>query len=87
MFRSPAAVFSKRVHENATYDDVVAWWHSDDHVATAGRSAVKQGAVCFVQLGGSDQVFVSVPPEGRWRIRSCSKRRGTVGTALLLTYV
>lgn len=87
MFRSPAAVFSKKVDDNATYDDVVAWWQSDDHVASAGRSAVRGGAVCFVQLGGSDKVFVSVPPEGQWQIRACSRKRGNVGTAVLMTYV
>lgn len=87
MFRTPAAVFSKRVHESATYDDVVDWWQSDDHVAAAGRSAVRQGAVCFVQLGGSDHVFVSVPPAGQWQIRPCSRKRGKAGTAVLMTYV
>ena len=85
MFRSPAAVYSKKVDENATYADVLRWWHSEDGVAKAGRAAVAQGAVCFVQLGGSRQVFVSVPP-GRCAIQPCSRARGTPGVALLMTY-
>ena len=85
-FRKPAAVFSKTVDVDATYDDVVAWWQSEDGVARAGRAAVEQGAVCFVQLGGARQVFVSVPP-GRCAVRPCRKVRGTPGVAVLMTYV
>jgi len=86
MFCKPAAVYSKTVGVDATYDDVVAWWQSDDGVAQAGRAAVQQGAVCFVQLGGTQQVFVSVPP-GRCAVQSCRKTRGTPGVAVLMTYV
>jgi len=86
VFRNPTSVFSKPVDADATYEDVLRWWHSEDGVAAAGRHAVEHGAVCFVQLGGTDQVFVSVPP-GRCAIRSCRKVRGTPGTAVLMTYV
>lgn len=86
MFCKPAAVYSKTVGVDATYDDVLRWWQSDDGVAQAGRAAVQQGAVCFVQLGGSRQVFVSLPP-GRSAVRPCRKARGTPGVAVLMTYV
>lgn len=86
LFRHPAAVYSKKVGDEATYDDVLQWWLSEDGVAQAGRAAVQQGAVCFVQLGGTQQVFVSVPP-GRCAVQPCRKVRGTPGVAVLMTYV
>ena len=86
MFRKPTAVYSKKIDDDATYEDVMQWWQSDDGVAQAGRAAVRQGAVCFVQLGGTQQVFVSVPP-GRCAVQPCRKVRGTPGVAVLMTYV
>jgi len=85
LFRTPTAVYSKKIHDGATYDDVLQWWLSEDGVAKAGRAAVQHGAVCFVQLGGTQQVFVSVPP-GRCAVRPCRKVRGTPGIAVLMTY-
>lgn len=85
MFRNPTAVYSKSVDEHATYDDVFSWWHSKDGVARAGRAAVEQGAVCFVQLGGTKEVFVSLPP-GQCAVRPCRKVRGKPGLAVLMTY-
>ena len=86
IFRNPTVVYSKKTHDGATYDDVLQWWQSDDGVAQAGRSAVQQGAVCFVHLGGTQQVFVSVPP-GRCAVQPCRKVRGTPGVAVLMTYI
>jgi hypothetical protein len=85
VFCNPTAVYSKRVDENATYDDVLSWWHSEDGVARAGRAAVEEGAVCFVQLGGTKEVFVSLPP-GQCAVRPCRKVRGKPGLAVLMTY-
>lgn len=86
LFRKPTAVYSKKIDDGATYDDVLQWWQSDDSVAQAGRAAVQQGAVCFVQLGGTQQVFVSVPP-GLCAVQPCRKVRGTPGFAVLMTYI
>jgi hypothetical protein len=86
LFCKPTAVYSKKIDDDATYEDVVRWWQSDDGVAQAGRAAVQQGAVCFVQLGGTQQVFVSVPP-GRCAVQPCRKVRGAPGVAVLMTYV
>lgn len=85
-FRTPTAVYSKKVGVDATYDDVLQWWLSEDGVARAGRAVVEHGAVCFVQLGGTQQVLVCVPP-GRCAVRPCRKVRGTPGIAVLMTYV
>ena len=84
-FKTPSAVYSKTVHPDTTYDQVLTWWHSEDNIAKSARDAVLSGAVCFVQLGGSSSVLVCVP-SGQCTVQSCSKPRGTPGTATLLSY-
>ena len=85
MFSQPSAVFSRRVDPDTTYDDVLQWWRSADDTATSARGAVEAGAVCFVQLGGTDSVLVCLP-SSECRLHKCSKIRGTPGTAMLLSY-
>ena len=85
MFSIPTAVFSRRVDPDATYDDVLQWWQSADETATSARGAVGAGAVCFVQLGGTDSVLVCLPPD-KLSVRKCSKIRGVPGTAMLMSY-
>ena len=82
MFRTPAHVSTRKVEVSTTYDDVETWWQTAD--ASAAREAVRMGAVCFVYLGSSDQVFVSVGP--RTRLCRCTPR-GRPGVATLMTYV
>ena len=83
MFKTPTSVVSQRVDPAATYEDVRQWWGSADEVATAARSAVESGAVCFVQLGGRKRVLVCA--KIGMQVRQCSPR-GTPGVALLMTY-
>ena len=85
-FRTPTSVLSRAVDPGTTYAEVLAWWHSAEATATAARTAVTQGtAVCFVQLGGTQEVLVCAPP-GRCAVRACRRARGTPGTALLMLY-
>lgn len=80
-FRRPAHVATRRVDPQTTYDGVAAWWRGED--AAAAREAVRMGAVCFVHLGGSDQVFVCVG--ARTRLCNCTPR-GRPGIVTLMTY-
>lgn len=85
-FRTPTSVLSQDVDPDTTYDEVLAWWHSSDHTATVARNEVARGsAICFVYLGGSDEVLVCAPP-GQCAVQACRQVRGRRGTALLMTY-
>jgi hypothetical protein len=80
-FRTPAHVAKRHVDPQTTYEGVAAWWCTPD--AAAAREAVRMGAVCFVHLGGSDQVFVCMG--ARTRLCPCTPR-GRPGIATLMTY-
>ena len=89
-FRAPNTVVVKNVPDDTTYDDVLTWWLTHEEAENA-RSAVRESAVCFIQLGGHDKVFISVPdataPEGvRSSVQSTSRQRGRQGTATMLVY-
>ena len=86
MFRTPTYVVRQSVSPETTYADVQRWWHGTESTAVAAREAVAEGAVCFVQLGGSSEVFVCVP-SGECAVRPCRRVRGQPGTVVLMSYV